>query len=52
MYTIYSQSSCGFDELKKLLEDNKQEYVEITIDEDDDNKTFLKLLKRLSSNIL
>ena len=26
---------------KKLLEDNKQEYVEIAIDEDDDAKSYI-----------
>ena len=43
VYTIYSQSSCGFCEMaKKLLEDNEQQYIEIAIDEDDDAKAFVK----------
>lgn len=43
MYVIYTQDSCGFCVMaKKLLENHRQEYTEIPIDQDNDAKNYVK----------
>ena len=46
MYTIYTQNSCGYCHMaKNLLNENKFEFIEISLDHDQAARTMLKEMK-------
>ena len=46
MYTIYTQNSCGYCHMaKNLLNENKIEFIEISLDHDQDARKMLKSME-------
>ena len=46
MYTIYTQNSCGYCHMaKNLLNENKIEFIEISLDHDQEARVMLKEMK-------
>ena len=46
MYTIYTQNSCGYCHMaKNLLNENKIEFIEISLDHDQDARRMLKSME-------
>ena len=46
MYTIYTQNSCGYCHMaKNLMNENKIDFLEISLDHDNDARKMLKGMK-------
>ena len=46
MYTIYTQNSCGYCHMaKNLLNENKIEFIEVSLDHDQETRVMLKEMK-------
>ena len=46
MYTMYTQNSCGYCHMaKNLLNENKIEFIEISLDHDQDARKMLKSME-------
>ena len=46
MYTIYTQNSCGYCHMaKNLLNENKIDFIEISLDHDQDARKMLKSME-------
>ena len=46
MYTIYTQNSCGYCHMaKNLLNENKIEFIEVSLDHDQDARRMLKSME-------
>ena len=46
MYTIYTQNSCGYCHMaKNLMNENKIDFIEVSLDHDNDARKMLKGMK-------